>query len=205
MSLLLRKECQNLLTSHGLGNYHAAIGRHIRYLEIVGSCGKPFATIYGVLFSRNIPTKAEIEYAVTLLEDFLLAHKTTVQNFLKAAQALANTPDTKETPDMVIPYISIINGTYYENELYIQYKDGPFTVVVYPTYVKTVLLNDNYHKENVLNNPPVLLVTHAYIEAFTFDKKLLATAKKLIVIKRKHVEALVLVYKCKDELSACKI
>lgn len=92
MSLMLRKECQEVLDNNGFNEYHVAIAQIDRWdknkvMSIVGPCGKELFKIKGVAFNRLTPTKMEIEYAVELLADFFRMHKKDVQAFQKAQEA----------------------------------------------------------------------------------------------------------------------
>lgn len=87
MSLILRRECQDQLDQAGLGSYHVEIkgGRgDNKNLCIVGECGQPFITLYGVSFAKLAPTRGEIAYAVELLREFLASHKVKIDAYLKA-------------------------------------------------------------------------------------------------------------------------
>jgi len=91
MSLLLRQECQKVLDTNGLADYHVRIDG---CLVISGMCGKPLINIYGIKFSKNQPTKAERIYAVELLEEFLLTHKKQIQYYIKEYQKFKQIPRT---------------------------------------------------------------------------------------------------------------
>lgn len=94
MSLQLRQLCQPKLDGMGLSKYHVRIESrkyHTRNMLIVGECGKALTSISGIEFSRNNPVKAEIEYAVELLEAFLVKHGVDIKAFV---QAINNRPKT---------------------------------------------------------------------------------------------------------------
>jgi hypothetical protein len=75
MSLVLRQKCQQLLDDNNLSMLHADINAHNYYMELATECGKPVTTIKGVQFSRRSPTMGEIDYAVKLLDAFLVKHR----------------------------------------------------------------------------------------------------------------------------------
>lgn len=90
MSLILRQHCQPILDQYGLGDYHTRIN-NLKYLSIVGPCGKPLFSISGIEFVRNQPSIKEINFATQLLEEFCLTHKQDIQNCLIDKQVLFST------------------------------------------------------------------------------------------------------------------
>ncbi len=87
MSLILRQQCQPILNEYGLGDYHTRINSN-KYLSITGPCGQPLFAISGIEFVRPQPTSKEIEFAVELLVDFCLQHKTAILTTLLAKKTL---------------------------------------------------------------------------------------------------------------------
>jgi hypothetical protein len=81
MSLLLRKATQDLLIKFNLGEYHIDINQELD-MVIVGECGNYLCTVKGVTFSRKSPTKAEINFAVELLNKFLTTHKSKINKVI---------------------------------------------------------------------------------------------------------------------------
>ena len=73
MSIILRKEGQELLDGLGLQNYHFAIADN-NDMRIVGECGKPLCTVKGVMFTRKTPAMREIDYALELADAYLAKH-----------------------------------------------------------------------------------------------------------------------------------
>lgn len=71
MSLMLRKAAQPILDSANLDPYHIEINESNKHMELKTPCGKPFATVHGVVFSRMHPTNAEIEFAIELLQEWV--------------------------------------------------------------------------------------------------------------------------------------
>ncbi len=86
MSLILRQKCQEKLDDFGLGHLHITINNSNR-LAIVSECGKPFMVLAGVQFSRQIPTIAEMDYAVELLDVFLGLHGDTILDYIRSEKA----------------------------------------------------------------------------------------------------------------------
>ncbi len=96
MSLILRRESQELLNSNLLGDYHIDIDSNYN-MAVVSTCGKPLFTIKGVTFAKRNPTLAEIEYAVSLLRDFLAMHNQDIKKYfvtLPIGQSAQNKLDT---------------------------------------------------------------------------------------------------------------
>jgi len=92
MSLMLRKACQSLLNNNRLGDYHVRVQEDKKYMEIVGPCGQPLFAISGIRFGKTNPSAAEISYAVELLEEFLLEHKTKIEKFFEAKAIYSKNP-----------------------------------------------------------------------------------------------------------------
>lgn len=84
MSLMLRKACQEILDTNVLQNYHVDINVDTKQLDIVGECGRILVSIAGIKFVKLQPSRAEIEYAVELLNAFLVAHSSRIYTYLEA-------------------------------------------------------------------------------------------------------------------------
>jgi hypothetical protein len=96
---MLRKASQEILNRFDLDDYHAAIDNN-KHMAVVGPCGKPLFHIYGITFNRASPTGAEIEYAVELLNEFLVKHRQTIKDYFKAIDKFMNMPIAgKEFPE----------------------------------------------------------------------------------------------------------
>jgi len=83
MALMLRKDCQQTLNDIGLAPYHADINTNTKKLNLYTTCGKYLAEVAGVTFSTLNPTKAEIAFAVDLLDEWLTKHKSMFVSYLK--------------------------------------------------------------------------------------------------------------------------
>lgn len=82
-SILVRKFCQPVLDQAGYPMFHATISDdYVPTLQIYTTCGKPFAVIHGVRFSRRKPTVAECEYSAVLLQDWLKRHAKDFENYV---------------------------------------------------------------------------------------------------------------------------
>ena len=66
MSLILRAKAQPILNDFDLDPFHVGLD-HYRNMVIETNCGKPFATVHGVQFSRTNPTAAEMDVSLELL------------------------------------------------------------------------------------------------------------------------------------------
>lgn len=92
MSILIRKQCQELLDANQIPFVHVEIRN--KTLTLVGQCGKPLVSISGIRFATNNPTKAEVAYATELFQSFLAQHATTIKTFIEAKKAFSE----KEEP-----------------------------------------------------------------------------------------------------------
>ena len=85
MSLILRQKTEQLLKDAGLPEFHVQINN--KYLTIVGQCGQTVVTARGIQFSKNVPSNAEIDYAVELFATFLEKHVDTLKEYKTARMA----------------------------------------------------------------------------------------------------------------------
>lgn len=85
MSLILRQKTEQLLKDAGLPEFHVQINN--KYLTIVGQCGQTIVTARGIQFSKNVPSNAEIDYAVELFATFLEKHVDTLKEYKTARMA----------------------------------------------------------------------------------------------------------------------
>lgn len=92
MSLILRKEAQEILDENGLGNYFAGIDGNRRF-TLNNECGSETFAVTGVTFSRANPTKSEIEYACELLRDFFRKNGTQIKEFVVELDILNSMPE----------------------------------------------------------------------------------------------------------------
>lgn len=95
MALMLRQACTGTLSSFDLDAYHADIDSNTKHLCLYTPCGKRFATIHGVVFSRLHPTKAEIDYAVELLEQWCERNVTMINEYIDAFEILQRMEEPK--------------------------------------------------------------------------------------------------------------
>lgn len=128
MSLLLRKASQDVLNQADLHEYHTDIIHKV--LHIVCECGKPFIIIPGITFNRPNPTKVEIEYAVELLENFLVDNAKAISKYMLLERNFQKIP-----PPKIPKGVELSAGTnsYYQfgKESYyfiLRYTDSMFKV-----------------------------------------------------------------------------
>lgn len=81
MSLILRRDCQNILDENGMGQFHVDISDQ-KHLRVVTECGKPLVNIHGIKFNRAVPSEAEIQYAVELFDTFFAKHRLLFKKFV---------------------------------------------------------------------------------------------------------------------------
>lgn len=103
MSLVLRQACEPLFTKAGLPEIHADISQESKFLNLCNPCGKIFASIGGIRFSRTQPTNTEIAYAVKLLEKYLAEHGPLFRDIVKTRDELNAYPN---------PHDQLIGGPY---------------------------------------------------------------------------------------------
>ena len=161
MSLILRKKCQEILDDQKLSNYHVAIEESTKCMQIVGECGKPLFSIYGIKFTRMAPTKEEIEYAVELLDTFIIKHKTAITGFLSKIIILKNLVEIKTT-DTNRVWINTNHSSGYAKKYFSSYTDDAFKIQIngqddkiafdtIETYEKPVKISDytfSVHRHN---------------------------------------------------------
>ena len=82
MSIILRREGQELLDGLGLDSYHFDINSN-KNMVIVGECGKPLCNVKGVTFTRAAPPTAEIKYALELADAYLTKHLEVLKEVIK--------------------------------------------------------------------------------------------------------------------------
>lgn len=116
MSLLFRKECQDVLNSYGLTQYHTEINGN-KNISVTSECGKPLFTIKGIRFSKSSPTNKECDYALELFTKFMRKHEDIINQYIAAyvdVQAAALPADLYDSnrPSNVYAY-SNANGPVY--------------------------------------------------------------------------------------------
>lgn len=149
MSLMLRKASQEILDEYNLADYHAGIQDDTRYMQVVGPCGKPLLTISGVIFTSKAPTNKEIEFATSLLSEFLVQHSKSIQDLLIAKTKLASTP-TPSHPKGVK-----ISGSIGKEIITINSEDYPDYTFTFHQSAKTIRIS----KDRGYDDIPVALLT----------------------------------------------
>jgi len=125
MSLILRKQCQDVLDTFKLQEYHTAISESQNCLKIVTECGKPLVNIIGIKFNRQQPTIAEIEFAVELLTAFLGTHAPTINSYITKLRAFNKRPRLeRKTKDFEI------DSPYRAESTQCTFKDAPFKFTI---------------------------------------------------------------------------
>lgn len=112
MSLILRQKTEQLLKDAGLPEFHIQINN--KYLTVVGQCGQIIVTARGIQFSKNVPSKAEIDYAVELFETFLEKHIDTLREYKKARMEEKTAIDNRDkvASNIKFPLRSVGNIVY---------------------------------------------------------------------------------------------
>lgn len=129
MSLMLRKSCEQLLVEANLAEFHAGIDERSKYMMLYTPCGKRFAVVHGVVFSRLQPTKAEIEYATMLLADWLARNEKLIEKYVDAWVEMKAMPKPEDEIETDTYKIAIRQVSSYHSS----YRDAPLrgVTVVY--------------------------------------------------------------------------
>ena len=125
MALLLRKACEPVLSDFDLDGFHADMDMHKR-LRLFTPCGKPFATVHGVRFSRIHPTQVEIDYATELLADWCTKNEKLISMYLEAFEVVQRLPEPREQlyiKDRAGDWKSVIASSYRERVLQLETTD----------------------------------------------------------------------------------
>ena len=91
MSIKVRMAIQPILDEAGLSLIHADVRsdggfpRERGYLQLVGECGKPYVTLYGIRFSSTNPSNGEVKYVADLVGEFVSKHKEKLREMLSLA------------------------------------------------------------------------------------------------------------------------
>lgn len=87
MALMLRQACEPILSDYDLDAYHVDLDKDF-HMCLFTPCGKQFAVVHGVNFSRKHPTQAEVDYATNLLTDWCERNKNEFNNYIQARELL---------------------------------------------------------------------------------------------------------------------
>jgi len=203
MSLILRKQCQDALDTFGLTKYHVQIQEQGKHLAIVGECGKPLIHIFGIRFTRLVPSGIEIDYATDLFDNFLGIHGGMIKEYIIKAKAFKKVKKVKDRIDQV--YID--DNTDYDSDLQehiiksydIQIKDG-LAVFNYRSNPK----GDNVRFRNGMVQSHQS-VTLEKLTNFKANKTLLAKAKKHLKAYIKYENTFKEMEELKEKLNQCDV
>jgi len=150
---MLRKRCQESLNKIGLTSFHVEINNS-KELCIKDKCSKQLMAISGIKFTRKDPTKAEIEYALELFNEFLTCHEGQIEDYLSLFLDVNSMQELEIRGDGY--YIFKLYG---KNAWGCTYSDYPYTINISTTGVKEISFMSNKH---------IL----ADIEEYSFNKEL---------------------------------
>lgn len=154
MSLILRKECQEVLDNNNLLNVHVGIS-NTKSLEIVGECGQPLVSIPGITFARLPPTNAEIKYCVELFDSFLAKHGKDIQAYMKARETFKALPEVPMKHEDGYKIVIDKNYRTQDTIFSVKYMDGPFSIRYAPNKpvgeALIISLNESVHDGSVLS------------------------------------------------------
>lgn len=162
MSLLLRKACQPILDAANMPNHHVEIdiNNMNKHLHIVGECGQPLIQIQGITFSRNTPTKTEIEYAAELLQAFLVKYHSKIDEYL-----------TRKTTNGLAPEHELFDTYFGPNYIEVGYTDKNIIRVILTVTEDDNIAIDINLKLSSKKSPPNIL------DDFKHDAVILTQAK----------------------------
>lgn len=126
MSLYLRQAGQVLLNEYGLNEYHVSMDQY-KCLVVLDDDNEELIRLRGVQFTKLAPTKKEINFALELLDKFIVKHWLTAKAFLdkKAAfKAKDTVPNMAEKGKFIV---HVPSTGYQRDERYtLVYKDSFF-------------------------------------------------------------------------------
>ena len=192
---MLRKACQDVLDIYQVDDLHASIDYHLK-LAIVSECGKPFVTIQGVEFNRQIPTKLEIEYAAELLDNFLATHISDISAYRKRKAIFDKLPTTPEEGEFVLHGQS--NGNH-SADLSVSWESDTFSYIAYKSGKLTFNLKGSKVKDETIT------AVIARMKKLKHDPKQVTTAKAIIKKWKKYDEERLFLVNLKTKLSSCNI
>jgi len=198
MSLMLRKSCQEVLDNYGISDLHASMDTYLK-LSIVSECGKPFVTIQGVEFTRQIPTKLEIDYATELLDNFLATHIEDIATYRRRKAIFDRQPTKPDDGDDAEFFLHGQSHGDYRSDLYVSWKTDSFT---YQVNKKDKL---HFHIVDGLTKETDITKMIAGMKKLKHDKKQVTAAKKFLKGWVKYDEERVFLVKLKSKLSSCNI
>lgn len=151
MSLILRQKTEGLLEKAGLGEFHTQISN--KYMQVVGQCGQPIVTVRGIMFSKNAPSIAEIDYSVGLFAKFLETHKDKLAKYKavrKSQKAEAITDDEALVPIKAIKGLTnILLRNYGSPQIHYSYRLGDKALTFNTTTSFTTDNISHYFTSNV--------------------------------------------------------
>lgn len=191
---MLRKECEDVLESFGLGHLHASVSNHFK-LAIVSECGKPFMVIQGIQFNRLIPSTKEITYAAELLDTFLGIHALDILEYISSNEKFKKlkTPVNSEYDCSFIP-----KDLYTKDKNYsvLAYIDNLFTIEL-TTFNSDIKLNI---KKSIVN-----LEMLAEVRNYNTNKKKLAKAIEFLSKFHNYYDEQYRISELKNHLSVCNV
>jgi len=203
MSLILRKQCQDVLDTFGLSTYHIQICENRKHLQIVGECGQPLVDIYGIRFTRLVPSVAEITYAGELFDEFLGIHGKLIQSYVAKAKTFKALKSVKPSND----FVRIDTGTDYNR------NTGNHDVIGYDFIIADSIADFKYKADKHGNQvkflngrvDPTSKITLATLSKFKADPTLLTKAKKYLKSYIAYRQTETELEQLKDKLSKCNV
>ena len=203
MSLMLRKNNQDVLDSYGLSDFHVEIDDgYYKTLQIVGGCGKPLVSVPGIRFTRTQPTKVEIEYATELFMNFMDIHGKLIQTYVVKAKILA----AKDELPKSLGKFTVQKITESFNNVLKSYRldfiDGPLK---YSYDISPNMKKVTFYSVNIAKNANIKTAPSQFTKYTDNVSSLVKEGKKFIkwyYDRKKETEA---VEKLHAEISTCNV
>lgn len=173
MSLILRKECQDILNGYGLDMLH--VGVRDRYMQIVGQCGQTILAVQGIQFNSRTVTKAEISLGTELFAEFMKKHNKEIRSYMDVRIKLKGVEKPTQTEfggrenysTTAFAHQIVVNGTSYS----IQINNNPSVVGGIKLSVSLQNMRIEDYKKVIAETPKAIEAATKYFEAInTYNK-----------------------------------
>ena len=160
MALMLRKACQPSLDEANLHEFHADIDPSSKNLVLFTPCGKRFAIVHGVVFGRLQPTNGEIEYAVSLLQQWLAKNNVLIRQYIEAWVEFKSMTEPEEKIKTDTYKLELYNHYHYGRGIKLTYKEIAYTfkkdMTLADVDITDALPADSWHK--LITRPPATVM-----------------------------------------------
>ena len=155
---MLRKAARSVLMAADLDPYHADLDPRTKQFKLYTPCGKTFAIVSGVLFSSLKPTKEEIEYAIELLEFWLVRNKAIIDTYIAAFTKLQMYGELDTVRDNMEVKISTTYSHTLGKHITTSYVSVTHEEIIYS-------INPNGYFTSIFWNKPIAVTTSLKLPA----------------------------------------